>query len=191
MPNLELNIPSNLQRGDYISCRIDNEVVSGEVFISPKDVAVRLTAEGMGLQASVHIMLMQPSTYTQGDSPYIANERAVSRIQALMIGLAQDYIIVQRNKNKILNRLPQYRDALFVHEDTLADLSQEKISARRQLRQGLISQSDYIRILDGIRTREFVCQHELKSQFHKIFDDILSECTHCDNLIEIVLGLDQ
>ena len=126
MTNLELNIPSNLQRGDYISCRIDNEVVSGEVFISPKDVAVRLTAEGMGLQASVHIMLMQPSTYTQGDSPYIANERAVSRIQTLMIGLAQDYIIVQRNKNKILNRLPQYRDALFVHEDTLADLSQEK-----------------------------------------------------------------
>lgn len=191
MPNLELNIPSNLQRGDYISCRIDNEVVSGEVFISPKDVAVRLTAEGMGLQASVHIMLMQPSTYTQGDSSYIANERAVSRIQALMIGLAQDYIIVQRNKNKILNRLPQYKDALFVHEDTLSDLSQEKISARRQLRQRLISQSDYIRILDGIRTREFVCQHELKSQFHKIFDDILSECTHSDNLIEIVLGLDQ
>lgn len=97
MPNLELNIPSNLQRGDYISCRIDNEVVSGEVFISPKDVAVRLTAEGMGLQASVHIMLMQPSTYTQGDSPYIANERATSRIQALMIGLTQDYIIIQRN----------------------------------------------------------------------------------------------
>jgi hypothetical protein len=108
-----------------------------------------------------------------------------------MIGLAQDYIIVQRNKNKILNRLPQYRDALFVHEDTLADLSQEKKSVRRQLRQGLIFQSDYIRILDGIRTREFVCQHELKSQFHKIFDDILSECTHSDNLIEIVLGLDQ
>ena len=46
MPNLELNIPPDLQRGDHISCRIDNEIVNGEVFISPKDVAVRLTEEG-------------------------------------------------------------------------------------------------------------------------------------------------
>ena len=187
MPNIELNIPSGLQRGDHISCRIDNEIVNGEVFISPKDVAVRLTEEGMGLQASVHTMLMQPATYTQGDSPYLANERAISRIQALLIGLVQDYQIIQRSKNRILNRLPQYKEALSLYEDTLVGLSQEKLSAKKQYKQDVISQRDYMIILDGIRKREFVCQNELRSQFHKIFDDILSGCTHSENLQEIIL----
>lgn len=190
MQNLELNIPSGLQSGDHISCRIGNEIVNGEVFISPKDVAVRLTEEGMGLHTSVHIMLMQPATYTQTCSSIIANERAISRIQAMMIGLVQDYQIIQQNKNKILNRMPHYKEALCMLEDALMELSYEKASAKRQYKQGVISQRDYMIIVDGIRRREFVCQNELKSQFHTIFDDILSECSHSENLQEIILAID-
>ena len=188
MVNLDLNIPSGLQSGDHISCRIDDVTINGEVYIAPNDVAVRLTEEGMGLQASVHIMLMMPASYTQEESTYLANERAISRIQALMIGLVQDYRIIRRSKDEIMNRLPQYKEALSIHEDTLVGLSQEKLSAKRQYKQDVISQRDYMFILDGIRKREFVCQNELRSQFHKIFDDILSECTHSENLQEIILG---
>ena len=189
MTNLELNIPSGLQHGDYISSRIDNEIVNGEVFISRNDVAVRLTAQGMGLQANNHIMLMQPASYIQEGSKHLANERGISRIQELMIGLAQDYQIIQRNKNKILNRLPQYKEYQSIHEDTLEELSQEKISAKSLFKQGQISQRDYMSILDGIRKKEFVCKNELRSSFHNTFDDILSPCTHSENLEEIISGL--
>lgn len=188
MTNLELNIPSGLQHGDYISCRIEDEIVNAEVFISRNDVAVRLTAQGMGLQANSHIMLMQPASYVQEGSKHLANERGICRIQELMIGLAQDYQIIQRNKNTILNRLPHYKDIISIHEDTLDDLSQEKASAKRQFKQGVISQGDYMAILNGIRKREFVCKNELRSAFHNIFDDILSQCTHSENLEEIISG---
>ena len=188
MTNLELNIPSGLQHGDYISCRIEDEIVNAEVFISRNDVAVRLTAQGMGLQTNSHIMLMQPASYIQEGSKHLANERGIRRIQALMIGLVQDYQIIQRNKTKILNRLPKYNEALSIHEDTLEDLSQEKISYKRQFKQGEISQRDYMAILDGIRKREFVCKNKLRSVFHETFDDILSQCTHCENLEEIISG---
>lgn len=189
MTNLELNIPSGLQHGDYISCRIEDEIVNAEVFISRNDVAVRLTAQGIGLQANSHIMLMQPASYIQEGSKYLANERGISRVQELMIGLVQDYQVIQKNKNKILNRLPQYKEYQSIHEDTLEVLSQEKISAKSLFKQGLISQRDYMAILNGIRKREFICRNELRSAFHNIFDDILSECTHSENLEEIISGL--
>jgi hypothetical protein len=81
-----------------------------------------------------------------------------------------------------------YIESLSIYEGALADLAKEKISSKQQYKQDLISQRDYMITLDGIQKREFMCQNELKSQFHRIFDDLLSECTHSDNLQEIILG---
>ena len=143
MKEMELNIPLGLKSGDHVECRIDDKIIEGEVYIGPKDVAVRLVNTDIGLKASLHMMLMQPALYTPDTSSPIANERGRSRIKDLMTGRSRDYLTVKANKEEILRRIHLNRQVLSGHEE----------------------------------------------EFNSIFGDILSECTHSDNLQEVILSL--
>lgn len=189
MQHLDLHIPKELRSGDRISCRINEEIIEGEVSLSPKDIIVRLTDPEFCLEAFIHTMLMQPMLYTIDSRTLVANDRGISRVQAMIIGLAQDYLLLKENKEEIFCRLPQYLPKVQEHDKAILALEQEKREITRGHKLGHTPQSEYSCAIKSIEDRKTALSEALKQEFKKIFSDILSECTHCDNLMQVIRSL--
>ena len=55
--------------------------------------------------------------------------------------------------------------------------------------EGRVTQKSYMEQLSGIKDEMFAHQRALTEKFAKVFNQVLSECSHCDNLIGTIESL--
>ena len=55
--------------------------------------------------------------------------------------------------------------------------------------EGRVPQKSYMEQLSGIKDEMFAHQRALTEKFAKVFNQVLSECSHCDNLIGTIESL--
>ena len=172
--------------GDVLKCQIDGEVMEGEVRIHPKEISVRVLKDGIELTASAKLMLMAPVTYTTGAGTHVANDRCVMRIKQLMVGLYHDYRKIMDNREQIKVLLPVFLKAKEECNSAAEALNTKKRDLKKDFREGRLSQKSYMEQLSCLKKEISAQQENQTIAFHKIFSPVLSECTHCDNLIKIV-----
>ena len=178
---------TDVRSGDIIPCVICDEMIEGHVYVSPKDINVTLHGVKPQLRASSHIMLMAPKIYTV--DPFTGsrlNDYGVLRLKELLAGLYHDYRIIRDNEDKIAGLLPEFISAREKYMQEISLLQKRKASLKRSFKDGHHSQKEHMQELAKIKT----CLHDekvtLDRKFKEIFTPILSECVHCDNLMEAV-----
>ena len=181
-----------METGDIISCNIDGTIVEGKVNISPKDLYVKLIGTGLALSASAHLMLMAPVIYTT--EPYgkaLANERGVMRLKELLVGLHHDYLIIRQNEETIVGRIPQYKEMIRMHDDAMKAIRERRRVAKCCYKSGTIDQRSYMNQVDDMKSEARKLDFQLRRDFDKLFGDILSKCSHSENLQDAILHLDR
>ena len=181
---------SDVRSGDIIPCVICDEMIEGLVYVSPKDINVTLYGVKPQLRASSHIMLMAPKIYTV--DPFTGsrlNDYGVLRLKELLVGLYHDYKIISGIKDQIISRNPEFQAEKDRHNSALSELSRRRLSLKKSFKAGSISQKDYMRELNVIKTGIQEETMLLRKNFHKIFSPMLSDCVHCDNLMQAIENL--
>lgn len=183
---------TDVRSGDIIPCVIDGQMIEAVVYASPKDISVSLHGLKPKLQATSHIMLMSPKTYTaepwDGSS---LNAYGVLRIKELLAGLYHDYMIITGNLEQIRTLLPKFTSAEERCRQSISQLTKRKASLKKSFKAGGLSQQEYMRELENIKS---AMQEEgmlLSKTFKEVFSPILSECEHCNNLMEAIETLFQ
>ena len=178
---------TDVRSGDIIPCVICDEMIEGLVYVSPKDINITLHGVKPQLRASSHIMLMAPKIYTV--DPFTGsrlNEYGVLRLKELLAGLYHDYRIIRDNEDKIAGLLPEFISARYKYRQEISRQQKRKASLKKSFKDGQLSQKEYMQEVAKIKT----CLHDekvnLDRKFKEIFTPILSECVHCDNLMEAV-----
>lgn len=179
----------SFQNGDILSCQIDSETVECAVRIQPKEISVRLLKEDIKLTASAKLMLMAPVTYTTGAGTRVANDRCVMRLKQLMIGLNHDYRIIMAAKEQIKGLMPEFLGAKEECNRAVEALNTKKRELKKDFKEGKLSQKSYMVQLSDLKNQ--IADHEraLNVSFSNIFSAVLSECTHCDNIIKVIESL--
>lgn len=178
-----------IKDGDVLPCKIDGKIVECAVRIHPKEICVRLLRDDIGMTASAKLMLMAPVTYTTETGTRKANDYGIMRLRELMVGLYHDYQIISGSRERIKGLLPEYLSAKEDCKLKIADLNIKKRDLKKDFKQGRLSQKSYMEQLRGIKDEMFAHQQALTETFAKVFNQVLSKCSHCDNLIGTIESL--
>lgn len=178
-----------VKNGDIMTCQIDGEILEAAVMIHPKEISAKLLKDGIELTASANLMLMAPIIYTTDLYSGIANDNCVMRLKQLIIGLYHDYKTILNNLEVIRSLLPKYLNAKDEWKSSVASINMRKGELKKMFKEGELSQKAYIarrRVMNSISFQQYC---SLKSSFDEIFGHMLSECTHCNNLMETIENL--
>ena len=178
-----------IQNGDVLSCQIDGEIVECAVKIDPKEICVKLLRKDIELTASAKLMLMAPVTYTTGAGTRIANDRCAMRLKQLMVGLYHDYRIIITNKQQIKGLLPEFLGAKEEYNRAVEALNIKKKELKKDFKEGRLSQKSYMEQLSDLKNQIIEQEQALNVAFGNLFSPVLSECTHCDNLVGVIQTL--
>jgi hypothetical protein len=178
-----------IKDGDALACKIDGEIVECAVRIHPKEICVRLLRDDIGMTASAKLMLMAPVTYTTETGTRKANDYGIMRLRELMVGLYHDYQIISGSRERIKGLLPEYLSAKEDCKLKIADFNIKKGDLKKEFKEGRLPQKSYMEQLRGIKDEMFAHQRALTETFVKVFNQVLSECSHCDNLIGTIESL--
>lgn len=178
-----------IKDGDALACKIDGEIVKFTVGIHPKEISVRLLRDDIRMTASAKLMLMAPVTYTPDTATGEANDYGIRRLKELMVGLYHDYQIISSSQEQIKGVLPEFLSAKEECKRTVSDLNGKKRDLKKDFKQGRLSQKSYMEQLRGINDEMFAHQQALTETFAKVFNQVLSKCSHCDNLIGTIESL--
>ena len=179
----------SIQNGDVLSCQIEGEIVECAVKIDSKEICVKLLRKDIELTASAKLMLMAPVTYTTGAGTRIANDRCAMRLKQLMVGLYHDYRIIMTNMQQIKGLLPEFLGAKEEYNRVVEALNIKKRDLKKDFKEGRLSQKSYMEQLSGIKELVYAHQHALTETFAKIFKQVLSGCSHCDDIIGAIESL--
>ena len=178
-----------IQNGDVLSCQIDSETVECEVRIHPKEICVNLLRKDIELTASAKLMLMAPVTYTTGAGTRIANDRCAMRLKQLIVGLYHDYRIIMTNMQQIKGLIPEFLKAKEECNRAVEALNIKKRCLKKDFKEGRLSQKSYMVQLSDLKNQIADQERALNVSFSNIFSPVLSECTHCDNLVGVIQTL--
>ena len=178
-----------IQNGDILSCQIDGEIVECAVKIDPKEICVKLLRKDIELTASAKLMLMAPVTYTTGAGTSIANDRCAMRLKQLMVGLYHDYRIIMTNMQQIKGLIPEFLKAKEEYNRVVEALNIKKRDLKKDFKEGRLSQKSYMEQLSELKNQIVEQEQALNVSFRNIFNPVLSECTHCDNLVGVIQTL--
>ena len=178
-----------IKDGDALACKIDGGIVECAVRIHPKEISVRLLRDDIRMTASAKLMLMAPVTYTPDTATCEANDYGIRRLKELMVGLYHDYQIISSSRERIKGLLPEYLSAKEDCKLKIADLNIKKRDLKKDFKEGRLPQKSYMEQLRRIKDEIFAHQRALTETFAKVFNQILSECSHCDNLIGAIESL--
>ena len=183
---------TDVRSGDIIPCVIDGQMIEAAVHASPKDITVSLYGIKPKLQASSHIMLMAPKIYTvePWDGSNL-NDYGVLRAKELLAGLYHDYKIITGNLEQIRILLPKFTSAKERSSQSIYQLTKRKASLKKTFKAGGLTQHEYMGELENIKSSIQEEQMLLSKTFKEIFSPILSECEHCNNLMEAIETLFQ
>jgi ribosome recycling factor len=183
---------TDVRSGDIIPCVIDGQMIEAAVYASPKDITVSLYGIKPKLQASSHIMLMAPKIYTvePWDGSNL-NDYGVLRAKELLAGLYHDYKIITANLEQIRIQLPKFTSAKERCRQSISQLTKRKASLKKSFKAGGLTQHEYMGELENIKSSIQEEEMLLSKTFKEIFSPILSECEHCNNLMEAVETLFQ
>ena len=178
---------TDVRSGDIIPCMIDGEVIEAAVYASSKDITVTLYGVNNPLKASSHIMLMAPKIYTrdpwEGSS---LNDFGILRVKELIAGLYHDYKIITSHLEQIRNLLPEFSCAKEKYRESILQMTKRKHSLKKSFKAGGLSQKQYMQELADIKSAMQEEERCLYISFQEIFSPILSECVHCNNLMESI-----
>ena len=183
---------TDVRSGDIIPCVIDGQMIEAAVHASPKDITVSLYGIKPKLQASSHIMLMAPKIYTV--EPWNGsnlNDYGVLRAKELLAGLYHDYKIITGNLEQIRILLPKFTSAKEKCSQSISQLTKRKASLKKSFKVGGLTQHEYMGELENIKSSIQEEEMLLSKTFKEIFSPILSECEHCNNLMEAIETLFQ
>ena len=183
---------TDVRSGDIIPCVIDGQMIEAAVHASPKDITVSLYGIKPKLQASSHIMLMAPKIYTV--EPWNGsnlNDYGVLRAKELLAGLYHDYKIITNNLEQIRDLLPGFASAKEKCRQSISQLRKRKASLKKSFKAGGLTQHEYMGELEKIKSSIQEEEMLLSKTFKEIFSPILSECEHCNNLMEAIETLFQ
>ena len=178
-----------IQNGDVLSCQIEGEIVECAVKIDSKEICVKLLRKDIELTASAKLMLMAPVTYTTGAGTRIANDRCAMRLKQLMVGLYHDYRIIMAAKEQIKDLLPEYLGAKEECNRAVETLNTKKRDLKKDFKEGRLSQKSYMVQLSDLKNQIVEQEQALNVAFSNLFSPVLSECTHCDNLVGVIQTL--
>lgn len=183
---------TDVRSGDIIPCVIDGQMIEAAVHASPKDITVSLYGIKPKLQASSHIMLMAPKIYTvePWDGSNL-NDYGVLRAKELLAGLYHDYKIITANLEQIRIQLPKFTSAKERCRQSISQLTKRKASLKKSFKAGGLTQHEYMGELENIKSSIQEEEMLLSKTFKEIFSPILSECEHCNNLMEAIETLFQ
>ena len=178
-----------VKSGDIMTCQIDGEIIEAVVKIHPKEICVKLLKGCIELTASANLMLMAPTIYTTDLHSGVANDNCVMRLKQLMIGLYHDYKIIQNNLEEIRSLLPKYLSAKEEWISSSVSINMRRAELKKMFKEGKLSQQAYMsrrRVMNSIGCQQYC---SLRSAFTDVFGHILSECSHCDNLMGAIESL--
>ena len=178
-----------IQNGDVLSCQIEGEIVECAVKIDSKEICVKLLRKDIELTASAKLMLMAPVTYTTEAGTRIANDRCAMRLKQLMVGLYHDYRIIMTNMQQIKGLIPEFLKAKEECNRAVETLNIKKRCLKKDFKEGRLSQKSYMEQLSDLKNQIVEQEQALNVSFSNIFCPVLSECTHCDNLVGVILTL--
>jgi hypothetical protein len=178
---------TDVRSGDIIPCMIDGEMIEASVYASPKDITVTLYGIKPQLKISSHIMLMAPKIYTidPWDGSRL-NDYGILRVKELLAGLYHDYKIITSHLEQIRNLLPEFSCAKEKYRESILQMTKRKHSLKKSFKAGGLSQKQYMQELADIKSAMQEEERILCSSFREIFSPILSECVHCNNLMESI-----
>lgn len=178
---------TDVRSGDIIPCMIDGEMIEAAVYASPKDITVTLYGIKPQLKISSHIMLMAPKIYTidPWDGSRL-NDYGILRVKELLAGLYHDYKIITSHMEQIRNLLPEFSCAKEKYRESILQITKRKHSLKKSFKAGGLSQKQYMRELADMKSAMQEEKRILYSNFKEIFSSILSECVHCNNLMESI-----
>ena len=178
-----------IQNGDVLSCQIEGEIVECAVKVDSKEICVKLLRKDIELTASAKLMLMAPVTYTTGAGTRIANERCAMRLKQLMVGLYHDYRIIMTNMQQIKGLLPEFLGAKEEYNRVVEALNIKKRDLKKDFKEGRLFQKSYMEQLSELKNQIVEQKQALNVAFGNLFSPVLSECTHCDNLVGVIQTL--
>lgn len=178
-----------IQNGDVLSCQIEGEIVECAVKIDSKEICVKLLRKDIELTASAKLMLMAPVTYTTGAGTRIANDRCAMRLKQLMVGLYHDYRIIMTNMQQIKGLIPEFLKAKEECNRAVEALNIKKRCLKKDFKEGRLSQKSYMEQLSDLKNQIVEQEQALNVAFGNLFSPVLSECTHCDNLVGVIQTL--
>lgn len=178
---------TDVRSGDIIPCMIDGEMIEAAVYASPKDITVTLYGIKPQLKISSHIMLMAPKIYTidPWDGSRL-NDYGILRVKELLAGLYHDYKIITSHLEQIRNLLPEFSCAKEKYRESILQMTKRKHSLKKSFKAGGLSQKQYMQELADIKSAMQEEERILYGNFKEIFSPILSECVHCNNLMESI-----
>lgn len=178
---------TDVRSGDIIPCMIDGEMIEAAVYASPKDITVTLYGIKPQLKISSHIMLMAPKIYTVDpwDGSRL-NDYGILRVKELLAGLYHDYKIITSHLEQIRNLLPEFSCAKEKYRESILQMTKRKHSLKKSFKAGGLSQKQYMQELADIKSAIQEEERILYGNFKGIFSPILSECVHCNNLMESI-----
>lgn len=178
---------TDVRSGDIIPCMIDGEMIEAAVYASPKDITVTLYGIKPQLKISSHIMLMVPKIYTVDpwDGSRL-NDYGILRVKELLAGLYHDYKIITSHLEQIRNLLPEFSCAKEKYRESILQMTKRKHSLKKSFKAGGLSQKQYMQELADIKSAIQEEERILYGNFKGIFSPILSECVHCNNLMESI-----
>lgn len=183
---------TNVRSGDIIPCVIDGQMIEAAVHATPKDIYVALYGVNPQLKASSHIMLMAPKIYTvePWDGSNL-NDYGILRVKELLAGLYHDYKIIASNLEQIRILFPEFTSAKERYIQSISQLRTRRASLKKSFKAGGLSQQEYMREIGNIKSAMLEEEATLSRDFLEIFYPILSDCEHCNNLMEAVETLFQ
>jgi hypothetical protein len=178
---------TDVRSGDIIPCMIDGEMIEAAVYASSKDITVTLYGIKPQLKISSHIMLMAPKIYTVDpwDGSRL-NDYGILRVKELLAGLYHDYKIITSHLEQIRNLLPEFSCAKEKYRESILQITKRKHSLKKSFKAGGLSQKQYMQELADIKSAMQEEERILYGNFKEIFSPILSECIHCNNLMESI-----
>lgn len=178
---------TDVRSGDIIPCMIDGEMIEAAVYASPKDITVTLYGIKPQLKISSHIMLMAPKIYTVDpwDGSRL-NDYGILRVKELLAGLYHDYKIITSHLEQIRNLLPEFSCAKEKYRESILQMTKRKHTLKKSFKAGGLSQKQYMQELADIKSAIQEEERILYGNFKGIFSPILSECVHCNNLMESI-----
>ena len=178
---------TDVRSGDIIPCMIDGEMIEAAVYASPKDITVTLYGIKPQLKISSHIMLISPKIYTVDpwDGSRL-NDYGILRVKELLAGLYHDYKIITSHLEQIRNLLPEFSCAKEKYRESILQMTKRKHSLKKSFKAGGLSQKQYMQELADIKSAMQEEERILYGNFKEIFSPILSECVHCNNLMESI-----
>lgn len=171
---------------DVISFMIDGEIIECVVSIHPKEICVKLQKEDIYLMASAKLMLMAPVIYTTDVGSRVANDYGIMRIKHLAAGLYHDYQIIKNSREQIKGLLPSFYSAKNDYKAAVAELYTKKRNLKKDYKEEKLSQKEYMKKISILKDQINEHQQALTLNFSKIFNPVLSNCSHCDNLMKTI-----